>query len=251
MNLSFNTLFFEPLERIEFAFVLLPSDSVLEQLASMAAIVHELLQKATVRDTLPREWGTYRNQALRFPHLSIGQYGALADDLEALKAITHEVSLLTPALTQTMQETLSVLDDYIFFDATDCFANVKPALRDAYIHLRKRYFDRIPTRFPIKQALYAQKRFTHQTDELNLLTRYFQNWMTPEEDRMRPHFTMHYHPPFVKESMVRILTASKDLERHLKALSTIDLTRLGIFQIDTFGNPLEKGLLCVYPLGHP
>lgn len=240
-------LTFEPLQRIEFGFVFLPDDDALEQLYKMSRYIYYLLQDIETR-IVPVEWGSYINHALRIPHLSVGHYGVLGCELPELKEIVQEIAGKTPIIAQKMKSTLSVLDDYIFFDSMECFSEVNHHIRDVYIDLRVRYMERIHTKFQKAHVLFAKKCFTNNPKELTLIEGHFQNWGTPEEDRMRPHFTMHYHPPFVLKKMKEILASNAELTKQIAALSTITLTRLGIVQVDTFGNPVEDGLLCAYPL---
>ena len=102
----------EPLDRIEFAFVLLPDDTILGRLQRMAQTVHFLIQGAPFRENVPVEWGMYANQPLRMPHLSIGQYGMLGCERDVIIKITKEVSFLSEAICETMNKTLTVL--YLF-----------------------------------------------------------------------------------------------------------------------------------------
>ncbi len=238
----------EPLDRLEFAFVLLPEDTILGQLHSMAQNIYQVLQHASRREKIPEAWGSYYNHAPRIPHLSVGQYGMLGSEFEILKNIIKEVSVMNSPIQQAMNKTLSVLDDHVFFDSKECFEDVNPQILHLYVKLREHYMERIYTRFPIKQAVFAKKHFAEQPDELELIEKHFQNWGTPEKKRMRPHFTMHYHPPFESESAQDILKSNKVLTQQLASLSRIKLTRLGIIAIDTFGNPLDNGLLFVCPL---
>ena len=248
MNFCISTTTIEPFDRVEFAFVLLPSNAEREHLLSLAQTVHYVLQDANLRNDIPCEWGSYHNSVLRIPHLSIGQYGMLGSELTILKNIARDVSTITPVITQSMSDTLSILDDYIFFDSRECFEKVNVHICKAYQALRERYFEQIRTQFPIAQALLAKQRFANDPFECERIERYFQNWGTPEENRMRPHFTLHYHPPYVKESMHAILDKNNSIKMQLASLSTIILTHLGIVQIDPFGNPVANGLLCAYPL---
>lgn len=248
MNFQLSTTTIEPFDRVEFAFVLLPSNTELKHLLSLAQTVHYVLQDADLRKDIPDEWGSYQNLALRLPHLSIGQYGILGKELDILKNIVHDVSINTPIITQAMSETLSILDDHIFFDSKECFEKVNVHICTAYQALRERYFEQIQTRFPITQALLAKQRCASNPLECDLIERCFQNWGTPEENRMRPHFTMHYHPPYVKESMHHFLDENQSIKMQLASLSTITLAHLGVVQIDAFGNPVANGLLCSYPL---
>lgn len=247
MQFSKNNLLFEPLERIEFGFVFLPDDAVLKQLHDLSAHIFCLLQDIEKR-AIPTEWGTYVNQSVRLPHLSIGHYGILGCELPILINIVSEVALKTPVVTQIMQSELSVLDDYIFFDVVETFLNVNPCIRETYIKLRTLYMEKIHTKFQKAHVLFSKKQLANDLKELALINDCFQNWGTPEDDRMRPHFTMHYHPPFVVEKMKQVLRLDSELRKKIDSLSEIKLTRIGIVHLDAYGNPVEKGLLYACPL---
>ena len=239
---------FNPLDRIEFGFVFLPEDSVIKQIKDISETVNFLLEKLPLKDEIPEYWGDYKNKTAVLPHLTIGQYGLLGCDLNILKNIVKNISDKTPIINQGMENKLSVLDDYIFFDSKELYERINTAIKGTYLKLRESYMSEIQTKFPVSQIIFAKKQFLDNDQELNLLEKNFQNWGTPENDRMRPHFTVHYHPPYEKERMIEILDTNKDLGDQLKKLSNVKLTRLGVVQIDTFGNPIEAKLLCDYPL---
>jgi hypothetical protein len=239
---------FNPLERIEFGFVFLPEDYVIKQIKNISETVNFLLEKLPLRQDIPKYWGDYKNKIAVLPHLTIGQYGLLGCDLDILKNIVKNVSKKTSIINQKMEKKLSVLDDYIFFDSAELYENVHTAIKNTYLELRQLYLSEIHTKYPISQVLFAKKQFFDNDQELNLIANNFQNWGTPENDRMRPHFTVLYHPPYEIEKMIDILNANKDLGDQIKNLSNVKLTRLAALQIDAFGNPIEDKLLCDYPL---
>jgi hypothetical protein len=127
----------------------------------------------------------------------------------------------------------------------ECFSEVNHHIRDVYIALRALYMERIHTKSQKAHVLFAKKCLTDDPKELTLIERHFQNWGAPEEDRMRPHFTMHYHPPFVLKKMKETLASNAELTKQIADLSVIRLTQLGIVQVDTFGNPVEMDC-CVH-----
>ncbi|MDP3371923.1 MAG: hypothetical protein Q8S21_03420 [Candidatus Paracaedibacteraceae bacterium] len=239
---------FEPLQRIEFAFVLLPDNQTLNKLHILAQKIDSLLQSLSVRTDIPHKWGLYCNQKLKLPHLSIGQYGILGTDIDILDELVKDISARTPIIKQKMNTHLTMIDGYIFFDSADVFEHVNENIRDAYIGLRECYMKRIHTKFPITQMTFAKKKFCNDKNELALIDQHFQNWGTPEYNRMRPHFTMHYHPPFQIEEMQAALNSSDDIKNQIKELSNIDLIRIGVVPIDTFGNPMDTYALSLHPL---
>jgi hypothetical protein len=94
----------------------------------------------------------------------------------------------------------------------------------------------------------VKKNNLDESDEVAFINRYYQNWGIPEQERMRPHFTMLYHPPFNNNDMKRTLAANENLTNQLNDLASIKFTRLGVVQIDSFGNPVKDGLLHVSTL---
>jgi hypothetical protein len=147
-----------------------------------------------------------------------------------------------------MEPDLSILENHIFFDLVNCFEHVNPEINRAYLILREQYFEKIQTKFPIAQALMFKKEHQHKKEEINLINQYYQNWGIPEGDRIRPHFTLLYHPPYHHDKMKNTLENDPVLKQKLTSINEILFTRIGVVQIDPFGNPIKDGLLCVYPL---
>ena len=243
-----STTSFEYYERIEFGFVLLPEDHILQKIKSLSETIYNELQHFSIQNNLPNYWGTYINKKVEIPHISLGQYGALGCELEDIKKFVNDVSKKTSTFTECMKPHLSVLDDHIFFDVKNCFENVNTQIGKLYVVLRELYFGKIQTKFPIAQSLLNRKKYPHNTEELNLIDQYFQNWGIPEGHRLRPHFTLLYHPPFKREEMEKHLSQNANIQTKINELDTILLSRIGVIQIDTFGNPLRDGLICVFPL---
>lgn len=238
----------EPLERVEFAFVLLPDDTTLRKLLTLSQTIYALLQDLPLRRDIPHHWGNYLNKPLILPHLSIGQYGLLGDDIDQLHEIIKNVATSTTIIYQKMNNKLSIIDGYIFFDAQNVFSTVDIHIKNMYINLRKLYMRHIQTKFPIAQMVFTKKTIANNEQELTLIDKHFQNWGTPEYDRMRPHVTLHYHPPFQQEDMTKILKFNVDITKQIETLSTIAFTRLAAIRIDTFGNPIEDKALCLHSL---
>lgn len=239
---------FEPYERIEFGFVLLPDDDVLQEIEHVSETIIYLLHPLTWRSNLPTFWGTYINRRIVIPHISIGQYGVLGCEIECLKEIVHRACRQIGQIQEAMKTGLSVLENHIFYDVENCFECVNPEIVKIYLLLRAQYFEYIQTKFPIAQALMFKKKQQNKTEENNLINQYYQNWGIPEGNRIRPHFTLLYHPPYYGHEMRHKIENNHVLKRKLNKLSSISLTRIGIVQIDPFGNPVNDGLLCAYPL---
>jgi hypothetical protein len=192
---------------------------------------------------VPPYWGTYKNQAVRIPHMSVGQYGFLHHEFKNLCTIVSAIAGQTKPITETMARELSIIPGYIFFDTEQSGKNVNPKIKDIYIKLRERFINEIVTKFIVSGVLFSKKMFVDNPAEMNLIEQHFQNWGIPEGDRMRPHFTMNYLPSYENETMLDALRSNQKLANQIEALSTITLTRLAIVHIDTFGNPLQDGLL--------
>jgi hypothetical protein len=239
---------FEPIERIEFGFVLLPDDDVLQEIKQMSEIINSLLHPLVWRGNLSPFWGTYVNRHVVIPHISIGQYGVLGCEVERLKSIVQGACAQISQIREAMELDLSILENHIFFDLVNCFEHVNPEISRAYLILREQYFENIQTRFPIAQALMFKKEHQHKEEEINLINQYYQNWGMPEGDRIRPHFTLLYHPPYHHDEMKNTLENDPVLKKKLTSINEILFTRIGVVQIDPFGNPIKDGLLCVYPL---
>lgn len=239
---------FEPIERIEFGFVLLPDDNVLQEIKQISEKITFLLQPLDWRSDLPKFWGTYINKNVVIPHISIGQYGVLGCEVESLKSIVQGACEQISQIQEAMKSDFSILENHIFFDLNNCFERVNPEISKAYLILRAQYFENIQTSFPIAQALMFKKEHQHKEEEINLINQYYQNWGMPEGDRIRPHFTLLYHPPYHHDEMKNALENDHVLKQKLTSINEILFTRIGVVQIDPFGNPIKGGLLCVYPL---
>ena len=234
-----NDLVFQPVERIEFAFVLLPDDSVLSEIKELSQDIICLFQGMS-KKTRPFYWGSYVNKTVTVPHVSIGQYGILGCEIDTIKENVKKISKNTYSLTEQMTENLSILDDHIFFDLENCFEKVNPVIEKIYLELRQSYFEKTKTCFPIAQALMNKYR-TKDKIEIKLIEKNFQNWGIPEKNRIRPHFTLIYHPAHEKEKINNTINSDIKIQNKIENLKTIHFKRLGIVQIDSFGNPLEEG----------
>jgi hypothetical protein len=122
---------FEPIERIEFGFVLLPDDDVLQEIKQMSEIITSLLQPLVWRSNLPPFWGTYVNRNVLIPHISIGQYGVLGCEVESLKSIVQGACEQICQIRDAMKSDLSILENHIFFDLNNCFERVNPEISKA------------------------------------------------------------------------------------------------------------------------
>lgn len=237
----------EPYERFEFGFIFIPKHDQIKLLFELANIIHDEIKKLRSIQ-VPSDWGSYKNQIVKFPHISVGQYGIMGCEIPNLYELTKKVVYNTPIAHVQMCEILSVLENYIFFDALNCYENVENIFKDTFILLRELFFRDIHTKFPIKQAHLTRKKNINNPLELMLLDNFYQNWMIPEYDRMRPHFTMQYLPPFEKEEMQDLLQHNEKIQTCLDKLKFICLDRLGVIEIDTFGNPVKNEPLFFFDL---
>ena len=250
MNFNVNTTIIEPFERIEFGFVLLPEEDILQKIKLLSEMIYLELQNLRILEKLPAYWGTYKNKKAKFPHISIGQYGVLGVEIEDIKNFVKEISNKTSIIIERMKPNLSVLDDHVFFDVENYFENINPKIRDLYLVLRGHYFNKIQTKFSIAQSLLYKKTNPHNAEEISFINLYFQIWGIPEGNRIRPHFTMLYHPPFKRGEIEEHLYQNSAIKNKLNELNTIRLSRIGVVQIDTFGNSLRDGLICAFPLNN-
>ncbi len=102
------------------------------------------------------------------------------------------------------------------------------------------FFKNIQTKFPIKQAYLHKQKNSADLLELDLIDRFYQNWMIPEYNRMRPHFTLQYLPVFPKDLIDLQLRDNPKIQTILNILQNIVIDKIGIIEIDTFGNPTTK-----------
>lgn len=238
----------EPYDRIEFGFVFLCHSDQMHALKNFSTLIHDELRSLRIKGDIPKIWGSYVNKPLMYPHLSVGQYGMLSVEIPVLMEMVEDIASHTSVTNLDMKESLSVLEDYIFFDAKNCFKDVDNRIKDTYIKLRSHFFSLIKTRFPITQAYLSKIQYQDNNDELELINRHFQNWMIPENNRMRPHFTMYYHPRFMISDIKKKLSGNLEINNYLKKLKTISLTHLGVIKIDIFGNPVKSKPLFMFNL---
>jgi hypothetical protein len=110
-----STRLFEPLERIEFGFVLLPDDHILHKIKYLSETVHYILQKLSLTKNTPKFWGSYTNRIAVLPHLTIGQYGLLGCEYLDLCNIVKLTASVKNVVTQKMENKISVFRGlYVF-----------------------------------------------------------------------------------------------------------------------------------------
>lgn len=222
------------LERVEFAFVLLPEPSTLKEIHNVAQEIAKTLAPLS-QQSQNLIWGEDCNKVVRMPHVSVGQYGLLGLELPTLSHLVSEVAQQFTPVTEEILPKPSVTKENIFMDFLNIREKTNQTIIDLYIKLRERYMAEIQTRFPITQALL--ERFSNKEDhkELKLLDQGYQNWGTPEDNRIRPHFTLFYNHTASE------MDCKKALENFTfpNTLSNITFTKLGIMQIDLWGNPTK------------
>lgn len=237
----------DPYERFEFAFIFIPKQDQIELLFELANLIHSEIKKLKPIP-ISDDRSLYQNQLVKFPHISVGQYGIMGCEIRDLYEIVKKVAHNTSILHIYMCEFLSVLDNYIFFDALNCYENVDNIFKDTFLHLRESLFNEIHTKFPIKQAYLTKKKNINNPIELKLIDQFYQNWMIPENNRMRPHFTMQYFPPYDKIEIEESLQHNEKIQKYLKKLNKISLDKIGVIEIDIFGNPLKNSPLFNFDL---
>lgn len=221
-------------ERIEFAFVLLPDQSVLEDIQKLAHTVAGALATLEKRPSNP-VWESYYDKVVDLPHVSIGQYGFLGREYASLADIISQTAQKFKPFTEPVLRELSVTEENIFLDFQGTRESTNPIIKDMYIELRTQFMDKMATKFPITQALLERLDNKDNSEELRLIDECYQNWGTPEKNRIRPHFTLFYNYAASKEAAKKALV-NIPLP---SALENITLTRIGIVQIDTWGNPTK------------
>lgn len=224
----------QPMERIEFGFVLLPDESTLRVVQGLANTVSIAVKGLTSLPLNP-DWGNYSNEVVRVPHVSVGQYGYLGKEYSTLKEIVTQVAGNFSPLEEPLSEALYATDENIFLDFRNINGKTNPKIIDLYRDLRHEFMTKMATKFPIAQALKARLENKDKPEELSLIDEHFQNWGTPEEDRIRPHFTLVYNYSAMASN---VSDAIKDISVP-PSLKTITFNSLGIAQIDTWGNPTK------------
>ncbi|MBA4249612.1 MAG: hypothetical protein C0432_02445 [Candidatus Puniceispirillum sp.] len=234
-----NILNLSPFERFEFAFIFIPSNAHLALLNKLATLIdYEIENLKQLHTPTINEY--YHNHVVNFPHLSVGQYGLMGIEIDPLIHIVEQVSNNIPAFQLEMLPELSFLDNYVFFDAQDCYKNVDPIFKNTFLRFRDQFFKNIQTKFPIKQAYLHKQKNSDSILELDLIDQFYQNWMIPEHNRMRPHFTLQYFPVFNKNLIELKLGHNPKIQNLLKKLQNIFIDKIGFIEIDTFGNPTTK-----------
>ncbi|MDP2058359.1 MAG: hypothetical protein Q8J97_01370, partial [Flavobacteriaceae bacterium] len=237
---------FKPTDRVEFGFVLLPDPSKLNDLTNLAeetlSNLSEVPSLKEKEEDIIRDG--YNLVLTRLPHVSIGQYAALGIELDALKSIVDEVSDAIPVITEPMKADLSVTNENIFFDVENINASTNPVIVGLYKKFRDLYMTRIRSKQPIRQAYLQMVNNKNNPEELAFIQKHYQNWGTPEGDRIRPHFTLVYNYSGNKDDTQARLSMSKIPE----SLNVVRFTHIGLVAIDFWGNPLPEGLIYVVPL---
>jgi hypothetical protein len=222
----------KPGERIEFGFVLLPDESTRQAIQELANASLESIKDLPGQHVDPN-WGDYVNKVVTLPHVSLGQYGLLAIECPTLFEIVREIAEEFSPFKESMAEVLFATSENIFFDFQNIKGDTNPKIVGLYKMLREEYMSSLTTKFHIAQALL--ERLTHRLnlEELSLLDTCYQNWGTPEGNRIRPHFTLVYnYTPSLSEASAAVKKISIP-----DSLKTIVFNRLGIVQIDVWGNP--------------
>jgi hypothetical protein len=134
-----------------------------------------------------------------------------------------------------MANSLSVTTENVFLDFQCVKENTNPIIIEMYVELRSQFMARMATKFPIAQALLQQFENKDNPDELALIEKFYQNWGIPEQHRIRPHFTLLYNYA-ASEADVRSALSGINLP---PSLATMTFHKLGVVQIDTWGNPTK------------
>ncbi len=209
-------------ERIEFGFVLLPK----HDLSPLVKVVKAKIAK--------HDKSSGRNTPALMPHISLGQYGVLRAELPELVNILKEVAKNFKTYRAPMAGKLAVTAENIFFDFKHIKADTDPKLIDLYRAFRCAYMNQIKSRFPIAQALF--ERINGDEIDVELIDKYYQNWGTPEEHRIRPHITVIYDYSQPQEEVEAMLNKASML-KHLP--NDLEFDRIALVTIDPVGNGLK------------
>ncbi|MBY0281374.1 MAG: hypothetical protein K2W94_04365 [Alphaproteobacteria bacterium] len=223
-------------ERIDFGFVLL-ADPLQEK--ALEILCNTILEKMPCYDCEEEQ-----SVRVRKLHLSVGHYAILRAEVEELKTITQEIAKQFSALDVPMKENISISKHHITLECLGLHEHTNPKIVEMYKRLRSLYLQRIITKQPTTQAYYQKFLHKDNNSELALIETCYQNWGTPEDNRIRPHFTLVYNYAGEKN---KVEEALKDIATPHN-LRSLRLTRLGVAALDLFGNPLQDGLFYEVPL---
>ncbi len=230
-----------PTDRIDIGFVLLPDPLQVSSLLSYRDMVLERLSGISPK----KEESTRKpiNVPVEMPHISLGHYALLAEELPMLREIINKVAFEFSALTEPMSEVLHATEYNLSFECKNLREAVNPVIVDLYLNLRDKFFNEIVTKQPTIRGLHLKYVCKDKPTEFELLEKYYQNWNTPEYNRICPHFTLVYSH-VGRENIISTLSKIKTPP----SLSEIRLTHLGLIAIDLNGNPLPDGLIHAVPL---
>lgn len=164
-------------------------------------------------------------------------------EFEALKAIVDTIASDYSVVEEPMNPHLTVTAENIFWDASGVREHTNPLLKEMYIRFRTHYFASIRTKHPITQALYEKYLNVGDAHEMEFLEKYYQNWGTPEDNRIRPHYTLVYNygpSRDVVETLIKAINVS-----HLED-GTVTFNKMALVEIDFWGRP--KRILYEVPL---
>ncbi len=111
-----NSLNLSPYECFEFAFIFVPCYEHLKLLRELANVIDCEIEVLKQFHT-PIINKYYHNHIVNFPHLSVDQYGLMGIEIDSLIDIVKQISSNIYAFQLGMLPELSLLDNYVFFDA--------------------------------------------------------------------------------------------------------------------------------------
>lgn len=238
----------DPLTPIEFGFVLLPDEAYMGNLNQLVHHTSSISSSDTSKAIFfPPEWGEYHDEPLRIAHMSLGQYGILALELDTLEKIARSIAEKTTASTEGMSPFLSITDENIFFECQNINEKTNSRIIELYKVLRSAYQESCETKFMIAQALLEKYRHKDEQSVKNFINQHFQNWGTPEGAKLRPYITLLYNT-ILNAAQRKALNEGQSIKDLLNHLSNISFTYLAIVRIDMWGNPLENSTIAKYRL---
>lgn len=235
---------YSPLDRIDFSFILLPNLEHHNLLILLRNALSQHLEQieASSQPELNSQ-DSFHNIPVTLPHVSIGHYALLAEELNTLKNILENRSQEFSKFSEEMRTTLHISHYNVSIEAVNIRERTNKNIIKLYKTLRADFLNLIMTKQPTLRAYYHKIIYQDNPAELELINKFYQNWNTPEENRIRPHFTLIYNHKGkdLIESNLHTIPVPKEL-------NFISFDHLGIVSIDSKGNPLKNGLICVTPL---
>jgi hypothetical protein len=220
-------------DRIDFGFVLLPDLAQVNELLAFRDGVREKLLSLRSSANVP----------VTLPHISVGHYALLAAEIPTLKMLLDKVVVEFSEIIEEMRAHLHVSKYNISLECVNLRDRTNPQIVKMYKCLRKTFLEDVITKQPTIRAYHHKLIFKDQPMELELIDNFYQNWNTPELNKIRPHLTLIY-----SHAGKELVSSAIDEITVPASLKTIKFSYLGVVAIDLNGNPLSDGLIHIAAL---